>query len=222
MVEVSYLVWMPFSIFLNFWYLPFKQAIKMPLCIVRPNFIKLRGKVVIEATKITPGMIKLGYVCTGMYRKIGFNWENQGTLIFKGNATFRNQNSIIIGEEGILQIGNHFHSNSNNSFICYDKITFGDNCNIGWNTQFVDTDFHPLINALNGLEMKYHNPIIIGNNNWIGNSCIITKGTKTPNYITITQGSVVSGRFKCEEKSIIGGNPAKLIVEGCFYRENKN
>lgn len=221
MGKIRYLIWMPFSIFFNFWYLPFKQAIKIPIWIVKPKFIKLGGKIILESDNISTGMIKMGVISTGMYRKSGFNWENRGTIVFKGNATFRNQNSIIIGKDGTLQIGKHFYSNSNNSFICYDKITFGNNCNIGWSTQFIDTDFHPLKNTLNGLEMKYHNPIILGNSNWIGNNCIISKGTKTPNYTTITQGSIVNGRFKCEEKSIIGGNPAKLIVEGCYYRENE-
>lgn len=48
------------SLYFNLRYLPFKQGVKMPILINKPHLHKMNGKIVIDAAKITPGMIKLG------------------------------------------------------------------------------------------------------------------------------------------------------------------
>lgn len=48
------------SLYFNLRYLPFKQGVKMPILINKPHLHKMNGKIVIDAAKITTGMIKLG------------------------------------------------------------------------------------------------------------------------------------------------------------------
>lgn len=55
------------SLYFNLRYLPFKQGVKMPILINKPHLHKMNGKIVIDAAKITPGMIKLGGFGGHMY-----------------------------------------------------------------------------------------------------------------------------------------------------------
>lgn len=48
------------SIFFNFHYLPFRQAIKLPILLYKPKFISLKGRVIISASHVKTGMIILG------------------------------------------------------------------------------------------------------------------------------------------------------------------
>lgn len=84
---------------------------------------------------------------------------------------------------------------------------------------FCDYDFHAMKNAITEKKIRPYGKIEIGDNNWIGQNVLILKNTKTPNYTTISAGAVVSHKYKCEEKSIIGGNPAELITEGTHYMD---
>ena len=48
------------SLWFNFKYLPFKQAVKLPILLYKPTFLELKGSVVIESDSIRFGMIRLG------------------------------------------------------------------------------------------------------------------------------------------------------------------
>lgn len=56
------------------------------------------------------------------------------------------------------------------------------------------------------------NPIIIGNNVWIGTNAIILPGVEIGNNCIIGAGAVVTKSFK-NNYLIIAGNPAKIIGE---------
>lgn len=49
------------TIYFNLYYLPFKQAIKLPILLYKPHLINVnRGGVKIQSNKIHFGMIRLG------------------------------------------------------------------------------------------------------------------------------------------------------------------
>ena len=56
----KYLPWLPQTIYFNFHYLPFGQAIKLPIILRKPRFVRLKGKVSIENDNVRFGMIVLG------------------------------------------------------------------------------------------------------------------------------------------------------------------
>ena len=66
------------SIYFNFKYLPFKQAVKLPILLYKPHFLKLKGKVVIDAPKINTGMIRLGFHSVSVYPNSGITLELNG------------------------------------------------------------------------------------------------------------------------------------------------
>jgi acetyltransferase-like isoleucine patch superfamily enzyme len=110
----------------------------------------------------------------------------------------------------VLEIGNNFGM-TGGSIVAAERISIGDNVNVGANTTILDTDFHPL----NPTERQMHPqdahtaPIVIEDHVFIGMNCMILKG------VTIGQGSVI-GAGSVVTKSIppgviAAGNPARVI-----------
>ena len=213
--------WLPYmhqTLYVNFKYLPFSQAIKLPIFVRKAKFKKLKGKIIIESP-IHTGMIRIGNIISGIHLDNKTIFEISGKLIFKGKAIISNGNALSIGKYGELIFGNNVYTNSNTKICALHHVEFGDNTQLAWDVIVADTDFHVIKNAITNKPIKAYAPIIIGKNNWICQRCLILKGTKTPDQIIISAGSVIQGRFKCEEKSIISGNPAAVTAEGCYYRD---
>ncbi|WP_410005425.1 acyltransferase [Aequorivita nionensis] len=96
----------------------------------------------------------------------------------------------------------------------FNKIKIGNNCLIAANTNIIDGNGHEL--SMDAPENRINttdngNPIIIEDNVWIAANCIILGGTRIGKGAIITAASVVKGDVP--EKSVFGGNPAKLIKQ---------
>lgn len=209
------------SIFFNLYYLPFKQAIKLPILLYKPHFIKLKGKIIIDSPIIKTGMIQLGINIVPIYPNNGIVYENNGGLIeFKGPCRIGNNSAISIGERAKVIIGKNFQATSTLKIISCHYIAFGQNTLIGWECTFMDTDFHKM-KRLNGDYTTGYASIIIGNNNWFGTKCLIMKRTETPDYCTISAASLLNKKYNYPPYSIIGGNPASDIAHN-IYRDLNN
>ena len=91
-----------YSLYFNFRYLPFKQAIKLPIVLYKPHLLKCKGTIVINPIdgKITFGMIRLGFPGVSVYPNNGITWENHGgTIIFKGKCVIGNDSYLSFGEK---------------------------------------------------------------------------------------------------------------------------
>ncbi len=98
-------------------------------------------------------------------------------------------------------------------------IYIGDNTCVGGNCKILDNDFHPIeLEARNKLlsdpkggdsDLVPAKEIRIGRDCFIGCNTIILKGTQIGDGCVVGAGAVVSGTF--EPKSVIAGNPAKVI-----------
>lgn len=199
------------SIYFNLHYLPFKQAIKLPILLYKPKFLKLQGSIKIEG-EIKYGMIKLGFPTVSLYPNTGITIENHGgTIIFHGICSIGNNSYISISQKGIVEFGDNFIATTTFRLTSYDKIVFRNCVRCGWDTLIMDTDFHKLT-KLSGGYSKGHAPISIGANNWFGNGCKIMKRTQTPDYCVISAGTILSGKVDAPEYSIIG-NEQKIIVK---------
>lgn len=178
----------------------------------------LHGTVSIHSEKIRRGMIRLGFIQGTSHIDNGFIWANYGDVIFKGRCSIA-QNCSVRNGGGILTFGSNYSAGPNTKFICYKKITIGANTISSWDVTFCDYDFHAMKNSLTGVMQSPYGEIEIGHNNWICQNALVLKNTKTPSWITIAAGCVVSKHFHCKEKSVICGNPAKVIAEGEKYMD---
>lgn len=215
------------TLYLNFKVLPLIQAIKFPFWIYgKITFRSLKGKVLIDSSKIYSGMIKIGkndyYVCTEKPQSI---WTINGVLKFKGRVNILQGSYILVAESGVLEIGTDgTFIGSNCKIICFDKIIIGNQVEITWEVQLYDTSFH-YIEHLETKNISYlTKPIVIGDNCWIGNRTTISKGAYLPNYSIVASNSLVNknllsyGMF-----SMFAGSPIdfKMKCKRIYDREKE-
>lgn len=218
------------SIIFNFHYLPFKQAIKLPILLHNPIFHRLRkgrcsifslkGKIIIDCDNVTQGMIRLGYILTTSHHDQGFIWANEGTVVFRGKTKI--SQSCSIRNAGVLEFGDDVLINSNSKIICFYHISMGNSVRFSWDSLVCDTNFHPMKKVVTGEKIKPYAEVIIGNNVWIGQKCLILSGTKLDDGCIISGGTIVTKRLKTEPMSIVVGSQAAVVSSGKYYRDFKD
>ena len=201
-----------YSLYFNFHYLPFKQAIKFPVLLFKPKLLKCLGEVVIESETIKTGMIQLGEYLVSLYPNKGIVWENcGGKMIFKGSCIIGNASAISIGEKGHCELGNNFRATTGLKLTSHHSIQFGENTLIAWEVIVMDTSFHRLKDRNGEFKSMGYAPIVVGKNNWITTRCMILSGTKTPDYCTIGAGCILNKDYSGYPTHILlAGNPIEV------------
>lgn len=209
----SIFIYLPYRVFFNFYYLPFKQAIKFPISFaVKPKFIRLSGNIRIEG-KLERGMIILGANLSALQTRSIFLWHNEGTIVFKGKCKISHHSLISCRKDAIIEFGNDGSFNFGLRIISQEKIVFGDKVRVSWDCTFIDTDFHPIIDMSTNKAISQTSSIIVDYGSWIGHNSIISKGARIPENSIVASGSVVKSKFK-KKNTVIGGNPAIVLDDG--------
>ncbi len=205
------------TIWFNFHYLPFNQAVKLPILLYKPKLLSCKGEIAIEADQVKFGMIRLGEFVVSIYPNSGVVFENDGgRIIFKGKCDIGGGSAISIGECGEVIFGDKFSSLSTLKLVCYNSIYFSDRVRFGWDSIVMDTDFHKLT-KLSGGYSKGYGRIHIGSDNWFGCKCSVFKNSETPNFCTISSGSIITKKLDFPEYSLIGAaNSVELKAHGLF------
>lgn len=203
------------SIIVNFKLLPIKQAIRLPIIVMRPTVLEsLSGRVILE-TPAHFGLIKVGTFNTAFY-----SWNGDkcllninGTIRFNGDVQFGVGIKICVDENAILEIGGNACIGPNTKIICRKHIQLGDNIRLAWEGQVFDTNFHYIKNIEDGSVYCREKEIIIGKNNWFGNRCTIMPGTKTNDYFIAASNSLCNKDYTetVPSYSLVAGSPAKLL-----------
>lgn len=110
--------------------------------------------------------------------------------------------SISVGENCRLN-GVYIHSQQ--------SIQIGENCVIAAGVNIMDSNGHQVNSSNRTIGRDKPQPIIIGNNVWIGLNAIILKGSVIGDNSVVAAGSVVKGVFP--NNSLIQGNPAINVTE---------
>lgn len=207
------------TIYFNFKYLPFKQALFLPIFISRKcNLLVLKGEVEI-LEKISPGLIQIGYGKIGIFdrRYSRSVLEIKGKITFKGKTRIGQGCKLSVGSNANLVIGNNFMITAESSIVSHEEITIGDDVLISWDVLMMDTDFHS-INGENGERINPNKPITIGNKVWVGCRSLILKGSEIPDETIVAANTVYSSNNFTKNKSIIGGVPLKVLKENVTWK----
>lgn len=200
------------SIYFNFHFLPFKQAIRLPILVYKPKFQKLSGTITINAP-IKFGMIRLGCNMVGIYPNSGIQLQIEGKLIFNGKCRIGNNCAIALSSTGTLTIGNNSSATADVKIICYDSVSLGENTLIGWSSIISDSDFHEMESP--GGTTTITAPIEIGNNNWFAMQCLVLKGAKTVNDSVFAARALVNKDYTDNPpRTLYAGSPAKPCKSG--------
>ena len=212
--KISSLIWQTGfkTVYFNFKYLPFQQAIHFPIILSRKVYLnEVKGKIIIKG-KISTGMIKIGYRGVEIFdhQKSRAIWQVSGAVIFNGRARIGHGSKISVGKEGTLIFGDNFTVTAESTIIASTKtIEFGSNCLLSWDVLMMDTDFHD-IKDKNNVIINNSEDIRVGSHVWIGCRVLVLKGSVIPHNAIIAAGSLVSKKLEGEYK-IFGGLPVKEL-----------
>ena len=202
-----------YSLFFCLRYLPFRQAIHIPV-LIHPSvrIEKLYRGTINFVGEIKSSMLVLGFPGTvGQSNcKTVLAIEHGGRMIVSENVQIARGTRVLISKKGIMQIGSHFWCNGDCFFNCTTNITIGDNNMYGWGISFNTTDGHHVYD--NGAMKPMEGNITIGNHIWIASHSIIGKNTFIADDCVVAQNSLVGKRFE-QSKCLIGGMPAKVIKD---------
>lgn len=209
------------SAYINFRLFPFKQAIAFPVLATRYTSIhSLKGRCHIEG-KLETGMIRFGFLHSNFlsWRDSRTHLNIEGDIVFKGKVGFGVGCTIEVTKGSKLVIGNNAQIGAKTKLICRKSIIIGENFRAAWETQIMDSNFHFVKSIESGEVKSRTSPVVIGNNNWLGNRSSVLPGTITPSFTIITSNSLCNKNYidTVPQYSIIGGTPAKLIKTG-YYR----
>lgn len=124
----------------------------------------------------------------------------------RGSCNFFNGVKINLFPGAKFAIGDGSYIAFNSRIFSEEQIEIGRNCAISWDVEIIDTDFHRVAMADEGIRRS---GISIGDNVWIGAGARIMKGVRLGDNVLVAANSVVTKSFP--DNSIIGGNPAAII-----------
>ncbi len=199
--------------YFNYKKFPYSIAKKLPVFFFgRVKFSDISGEIEIKAPIVT-AMIGFGqsFEFPTTYRGIA-EISLGGKLVFKGNAQIGKDYVIYIGNDAYCEFGYMAALGSNVKLICKKKIVLGDWTGIGYESQLIDTNSHPMINTKTNETYPLVGEIILGNYNAVSNRVSIMPHTKTPNYCVVASNSLCNRDYSdLEENILLGGIPAKHI-----------
>lgn len=215
----NYLLCIPNTLFFNFYYLPFRQAIRFPIIVShRVKFVALGGNIILPEY-VKSGKIKLGFgrvqVADNKYSRLIWSLHDGGSVRFGHNIKIGTGCRLFVN--GSLTIGDKCNFSGESSIICHDSVTFGKRCLISWQTLFMDTDLHQVIDLERGV-VNSNAAIVIGDDVWVCARATLLKGVSVgSNSVVSSNANVVTS---CIGNSVLGGNPAKVIgsMEGKAFK----
>lgn len=192
---------LPKTLFINFYYLPVKRAIKLPIRVSYDVKIGSLGKrdsiKLADGSRISIGKGGSFALGSNSYWHIGEN----GKVIFNGKAVF--SKGIQLVADGNIKFGKDFWCNANCIINSGKKIEFGNEVLLGWNVRIMDGDGHTIIHS--GLQGNFYEDIYIDDNVWIASECMVLKGSSLRKNTIVAARGIVSKQFN-EENILIGGS----------------
>lgn len=201
------------TFYFNFKMLPFHQAKKLPFIFFgKVSFQDLSGKVTINGP-IRTAMIGFGQKLEKIKKSKGIGEiALGGKLIFNGNAVFGKDVFLGVEKNATCEFGYGIMLGSDVKLICTQKIYIGDWSRVGFESQLIDSNLHPMMNSQTGEHYPMQASIIIKSHNSISNRVSIMMGTTTPDYCVIASNSVCNKDYTDLGNNILlGGIPAKIL-----------
>jgi len=201
------------TLYFNYKKFPYHIAKKLPVYFYgRVKLSCISGEIIIEAP-IKTAMIGFGQKFEKMTKSKGISEISiAGKLVFKGYAHLGLDCFLYVEKKAYCEFGNMSCLGSNVKLICTKKIILGDWAGIGYESQIIDTNSHPMKNSKTGEYYSLENSISIGNHNAISNRVSLMGGTITPDFCVIASNTLCNKDYShLGENILIGGIPAKLI-----------
>lgn len=112
---------------------------------------------------------------------------NKGGEIIVENCAFFPGVRLEVWRGGRIVIGTGTYLNRNTEIIAQQEVRIGCQCKIAWDVVIMDTDMHGIGDAPPTAQ-----PVIIGDDVWIGCRALILKGVHIGDHAVIGAGAIVT------------------------------
>ena len=210
---------LPQTIYFNFHYLPFSQAIHLPIVLYKPKFVSLKGKVIYEGQNKF-GRVLLGNQLVPLYPNSGIVFENLGgTIVFRGNSMIGGGSAISVGKYGRLYVGDRVVASASFRLVAWHSVRISDKCRFGWECVLMDSDMHKL-KKKDGGYTRGIGEVVLGDGCWVCTRSVILKNTILPAHTTVQSQSVLSKSYEhIPECSVIGTKHDVIVKAVGVYRD---
>lgn len=204
---------LPRTVWFNFRYLPFKQAVKIPIWLASNVRLKkmYRGGIVLK--NIAFNSCHIGFHCADAVDTYGVHTilcvEHGGKLLVESDLHIGRGAIIHVKTDATLSLGRNFAISGTTSIICSKEITVGDDVQFSWNSLVMDSDAH-MVFDVDGNLTNYAESITIGNKVWIAANTTILKKSVIGNNCVVAGNSLVNKPLNVDNH-ILAGTPAKPI-----------
>ena len=206
------------TLFFNFYMLPFRDAVKVPILLTRNVYLfSLQGRLeLMEPSRF--GMIRFGFLNEDFVvaKKCGINLCLDGILRLGKNNRIAPGVTIRIYSDGILTLRNNVAVGFNTKFFCMKEIVVDSDTRIGFEGIITDTTFHYMRNIETKKLYELTSAVHIGSHNWIGARSYIMKGCRLPDYTIVSAGSFCNKKYDFPKYCLIAGAPAQLKREKIY------
>lgn len=206
------------TIYFNFRYLPFKQAIYLPIWITT-NFkvMKLkRGQIVLDAP-LRKNFFFGDCGSRGLQEQEGGICLDDGAKLFMKAMCVIAQGTVLrCDKNATIELGKNFYCNKNCYLRSSERIKFGNGCSLGWNVQINSNDGHVV--EYNGEKSRLSGEITIGDHVWLTSNTIVTKDVNIADGCIVAQGAVVVKSIT-EPKCLVGGVPARIVKNNVEWKQ---
>jgi tetrahydrodipicolinate N-acetyltransferase len=152
-------------------------------------------------SRLLIGVPRVGQSACAVHLKANARFSIQGEVILM------NGTRVVVGEDAQLEVGDGTYIHCDSTVTCFGHIRIGTNCAISWNTNILDGNGHDL--TVDGMVKPWPNPVVIGDDVWIGTGAIVLPGVRVEDGAVIGAGSVVTHQVPA--RTVVAGNPAKVI-----------
>lgn len=211
------------SLYYNFKYLPIKQACFIPIVIAKGVTIEGKGKITIIEWdgKSHPGIYIGGRTLKWMPRSKHNPTVLQidGKLSIRPSFYFGSGGGIEVSEGAVLSFENGFNATGRCNIICRHKIQFGKDVLVSWDTYFMDSDQHSVLDNDYNVS-NYDASVVIGNHVWIASNVSVLKNSYISDQTVVGSNTLIKGIFK-EEKVMLAGSPARICKRNIMWSYDK-
>ena len=203
------------SLYYNFKWLPVSQAKQLPMIIGKGTKIYGNGNISLKWEGRNP-QIYIG--CKAL------DWldekRDSTVLVINGDFMISQKNFIGLGSRlevakgGRLIFNKGVNITGMTKLICRNNIEFSEDVLISWDTLFMDSDAHTIVNSEG--KINYDGTIRLGNHVWIGAKSTVLKNSVIPDDVVIASSSLVQGNYN-ESNCIIAGNKAQVVKTGVHW-----
>ena len=217
MSSLTHILSLPKTIWCNFRYLPFRQAIRFPIAVHYNTRCKIkRGGVVLNSQALSPMMIRIGFHTVPIIYQEKTVLDIKGKMVFEGTAHIGRGSHIVVQRDAFLELGNNFAISAASNLYCYKHIKLGDNIQLSWGVLIMDSDAHFVLGE-DGRVINENKEIIFGNKIWVGCDSKILKGAFIPDNCVVGANTVVTSS-PLEPNTLITGCPAKSVKRIIGFR----